>query len=294
VSDQHPNIAELITAFVDGELSESEAEGFERHMAGDAGTARLVAAERSAKQAVATKITRAVLPPGFRQRIGARVFADEPGARAPAPFWRLLTGSPAFATTAGAVVLVAVLAIVAVVFRGERVLPYVHDVHAHHTQVDRFPVTIVGDYEEVAREATALLGFEVSVPRLGEQYVLRGARKCTLCDQVIAFLKYHGGDEGLISLFIIPNGKPAIWRLEKHSQDEMDFYTAHHRGVHMAFWRDAGVTYCIAAQIPEERLLALARTASQQVHRPNTLLTVPADDRTKPGERLLAAVSHRE
>jgi hypothetical protein len=50
-------------------------------------------------------------------------------------------------------------------------------------------------------------------------------------------------------------------------QDAMTFYTADHQGVCMAFWRDASVTYCIAADatLSEDRVLALASTACRQV-----------------------------
>ena len=269
MSDSDQDIFELLTPFVDGELAEETARDVERRINDDPGHQRLLAAERATKRTVATRTTRHAAPAELKQRIRAILFEGaDPGKartrRAKPLLWRLLTESPAMATAVGAVALVAVLTFVVALFSVHRVTPFVRDVHAHHTDVDHYPVQIKGDYQSVASEASNAVEFPVTVPRLDENLALLGARECRLCGHRMAFIKYEGS-EGLVSFFVIPRTHPPIWRLEKRAQDEMTFYTADHEGVRMAFWSEKTTTYCLAGSVSEDRLISLACTACREV-----------------------------
>ncbi len=259
---------ELVTAYIDGELSEPEARAVAERIEADPAVQLFVAAQRATKRLVATRTARHTAPAALRQSIRAMIFGERraqearPAAKRPSLWW-LLTRSPAGASVAGAGLLVAVLVVVLVLFSGERITPYIDDVYAHHTQVDRFPVRIEGSYEAVAAETSEAAGFTVPVPRLGDEFALRGARRCTLCGHVMAFVKYQG-DEGLVSFFVIPGVRPAIWRLKKQSRDAMTFYTADREDLQMAFWRRGGTTYCLAANLSEDDVVGLACTACEQ------------------------------
>jgi anti-sigma factor RsiW len=262
-------MSELVTAFVDGELSEPEVGMLTQRIGTDPIVRRLVAIERATKHLVATRMTRHGAPAALRQRILIAIFGKAGTQKARGtmkqPYlWWLLTNSPATASLIGGGVLVALLVAVLMLFSGERITPYIDDVYAHHTQVERFPVGIEGSYEAVAAETAEAVGFPVPVPHLGDQFALRGARRCTLCGHLMAYVKYRG-DEALVSFFIIPGVRPAIWRLEKHTSDAMSFYTAHHDTLQMAFWRQEGTMYCLAAVLSEEDVVGLAATAREQV-----------------------------
>jgi anti-sigma factor RsiW len=269
VSSTENDMPELVTAYIDGELSEPEAKAVAERIEADPAVKRFAAAQRATKRLVATRTPRHTAPTALRQNIRAAVFG-EPRARQARPagerpsLWWLLTHSPTAASVAGAGLLVAVLAVVLVLSRSEPITPYIDDVYAHHTQVDRFPVRIEGSYEVVAAETSEALGFRVPVPRLGDEFSLRGARKCSLCGHVMAYVKYQG-DQGLVSFFVIA--------LEKHTRDGMIFYTASHKGLQMAFWRRGGMTYCVAAPLPEDDVVALACTACEQAATVRTAIT---------------------
>jgi hypothetical protein len=179
-------------------------------------------------------------------------------------FWQLFAWSPTTASALGGVVLVVVLSAVIMTFNGNRIFPYIKDVHAHHMNAGLFPLQFTGDHEKVASDTSDAVGFAVVVPHLGQGVELEGSRKCTLCGRKIAFIKYNGA-EGRVSFFIIPGKHLAIWRLDPQTHDEMVFYTTKHQGVCMAFWHDDDATYCLAAAMPENRLIDLACTACREV-----------------------------
>jgi len=257
---------ELVTAYIDGELSKPEAQAVAQRIEADPAIQRFVAAQRATKRLVATRTARHTAPAALRQNIRAMIFGKpraqeaRPTTKHPSVWW-LLTRSPASASVAGAGLLVAALVVVLVLFSGERITPYIDDVYAHHTQVDRFPVRIEGNYEAVAVETSEAAGFRVPVPRLGDEFTLRGARRCTLCGHLMAFVKYQG-NKGSVSFFVIPGVQPSIWRLKKQSRDAMTFYTADREGLQMAFWRRGGTTYCLAAALSEQDVVGLACTAT--------------------------------
>ncbi len=259
---------ELVTAYIDGELSKPEAQAVAQRIEADPAIQRFVAAQRATKRLVATRTARHTAPAALRQNIRAMIFGKpraqeaRPTTKHPSVWW-LLTRSPASASVAGAGLLVAALVVVLVLFSGERITPYIDDVYAHHTQVDRFPVRIEGNYEAVAVETSEAAGFRVPVPRLGDEFTLRGARRCTLCGHLMAFVKYQG-NKGSVSFFVIPGVQPSIWRLKKQSRDAMTFYTADREGLQMAFWRRGGTTYCLAAALSEQDVVGLACTACEQ------------------------------
>jgi anti-sigma factor RsiW len=259
-------LLEHITPFVDGELPASVAAELKRKIQDSPMHQRLVAAERATKHILKARTTRYSAPPQFAARVRAVLFetpADPKPGRV--SLWRLLTQSPAVATALGTVVLGIALAVVLALFGAGRITPYIEDVYAHHVGQDRFPIQFEGDYQTVADQTTKAVGFHVPVPRLGEDLSLLGARKCQLCGHLMAFIKYSG-QEGLISFFVLPKAHPAIARLDKRTQEGMTFYTASHEAVQMAFWREHGVTYCLAGSIGKDRVLALACKACRQTH----------------------------
>ena len=268
-TSEHDN-PDLLTAFVDGELPEADARRVAKRIEGDPNVRRRVAAQRAIKRAVRMHMSRRAAPAQLEQRVRATLFEGtasrdaEPKSARISVRW-LLTRSPAFASAVGAVALGIALTVVLTLYSGHRVTPFIRDVYAHHTDVDRFPVRIEGDYKSVANEIANAVGFPVPVPRFDDTFALLGARKCRLCGHLMVFIKYRG-DEGLISFFIIPKTRPAIWRLDKHARDEMAFYAADYEGLRMAFWRENDVTYCLAASVGEDRLIDLACEACRQVH----------------------------
>ena len=267
--NQDDDTLELLTAFVDGELSPAEAQKVKRHMQADPQYEYVVNAERAMKGLLRTRLARSEAPRGLKQRVRAAVFgneADVPTRTLPErrTFWQLLTWSPTTASVLGAVVLAALFGIVTTTFGGNRIFPYVKDVHAHHMNVAGFPIQFTGDHETVAGDTSKAAGFTVVVPHLGEGIKLEGSRQCALCRHPIVFIKYNG-PEGRLSFFIIPGRHPAIWRLDQHKHDELLFYVTSHEGVLMAFWHDAEATYCLAAALPKDRLIDLACTACRQI-----------------------------
>jgi anti-sigma factor RsiW len=269
VSASNQDILELLTPFVDGELANETARDVERRINDNPAYRRLLAAERATKRAVATRTTRYAAPAELGRRIRAMLFegADPRTARTRRTrpvFWRLLTGSPAVATAVGAVALAIVLTLVIALFSIHRVTPFIRDVYAHHADPDRFPIQFEGDHQSVAAAASDAVKFPVIVPRLDEELALLGARECRLCGHLIAFIKYESS-EGPVSFFVIPRMHPPVWRLAKRAEDEMIFYMAHHQGVHMAFWCEKTTTYCLAAALPEERVVELACAACREL-----------------------------
>jgi anti-sigma factor RsiW len=267
------NIFDLVTPFVDGELPESVAREVAREIEANPMYQRLVAAERATKHAIRTLTARHAAPAQFQARVRTAIFgtADSPAADprpARVPLWRLLTRSPAYASAVGALALGVALVVVITLFSGHRITPFVEDVYAHHVEEQRFPVQIEGNYESVAEQTGKEVGFRVPVPRLGDQLALQGARKCYLCGHLMAFIKYTG-QEGLISLFVIPKTRLAMWRLEKRTHDGMVFYAVRHKDLEIVFWRKGGVCYAMAGTVGKDRLVDLACKACCQVREAN-------------------------
>jgi anti-sigma factor RsiW len=257
---------DLITPFVDGELSAADAKKVEQHMQSDDGYQFLVNLQRATKHALGARLTRVTAPAALEQRIRHAVFGSASPVRERRGLGRILTWNPALASAVGAVVLIAALTIVILTFNGNRIIPYVEDVYAHHMDPAYFPIMFEfnGDYGEVAKATSQAVGFDIIVPRLGVGIEPEGARKCTLCDHLMAFIKYRGED-ARVSFFILPKARPAIWRLERRDHPEGTFYWAEYQGLRMVFWEDRGTTYCVAADMPEDDVIALARSAYIQV-----------------------------
>lgn len=282
-ANSEDSMLDLVTPYVDGELPKAVADRMARHIKGDPELQRLVAVERATKHAVSTLTSRHAAPAQFEARVRTAIFrtagspaADSPAADAlaadPKParpsLWRLLGRSPAYASAVGALALGVVLVVAITLFSGHRITPFVEDVYAHHVDEQRFPVQIKGNYESVAKQAGKEVGFRVPVPRLGDQLALQGARKCYLCGHLMAFIKYTG-QEGVISLFIIPKARLAMWRLEKRTKDGMAFYAVRHKDLEIVFWREGGVCYAMAGTVGEDRLIDLACEACCQVREAN-------------------------
>jgi anti-sigma factor RsiW len=284
------DLLEQMTSFVDGELPESVAADLERRIRENPEYQRLVAAERATKRVIRDRTTRYTAPAQFASRVRTALF-DAPDAAKPqrARVWRLLTQSPAFATALGTVVLGIVMAVVLGLFGAGRITPYIEDVYAHHVKPDQFPIEFQGDYQTVAVQMAGAVGFKVPVPRLGDDFALLGARKCLLCGHRMAFVKYSG-QEGSLSFFVLPKVRPAIARLEKRTREGTAFYTASHKAVQMAFWRDQGTTYCLAGSVGEDRLLALACEACCQAR--DEPVSAVARISTGLSDWLVAAIAH--
>ena len=254
------NIFDLVTPFVDDELSEELAVKMAQQIKTDPKHRRLVAAERALKNVLATRVVRRTAPAALKQRIQA---ALQRPAR-PSLRW-FVAGNPTFATAVGALAVAIALTIVVLLFNAHRITPFVEDVYAHHIKAGSQPVHIKGDYETVAAKTTEMVGFPVPVPRLNDGCTLEGACKCCLCGRDIAFIRYVGA-EGLITLFIIPKAHPALQRLKTCTRNGMIFYVAQHNEIRMAFWREEDTTYCLACSASEDCLINLACQACRQIH----------------------------
>jgi len=269
VNDSNKTILGFVTPFVDGELSEQAASEFEKRLADEPRYQRLVAAEFAVKNVVAARAPRYAAPLELKSRIRATLFGDPDAEQTSVnvrsrTFWSLLGRSPALATALGTLAFAITLTVVLSALAGHRVAPFIADAYVHHTAVERFPVTFRGDYESVADQTAQAVGFQVIVPQLGENVSLLGARKCRLCDHLMAFIKYTD-DQRPLSLFVVPNVRLALRHLKRQTHDAMVFHTASYEGMRVAFWRDGDFTYCLAGSVEEDRLLDLACKACRQV-----------------------------
>jgi len=283
-ANSEDSMLDLVTPYVDGELPKAVADRVARHIKGDPELRRLVAVERATKRAVSTLTSRHSAPVHLEARVRAAVFgtagsgvgdapaADAPAADAPAAdpkparpsLWRLLSRSPAYASAAAALALGVALAVAITLFSGRRITPFVADVYAHHTDLERFPVRFEGDRAAVGDQVSKAVGFHVPVPELGDELALAGARKCRLCGHLMALIRYTG-DEGPISFFVVPKTRLPVRRLEKHRLGDTAFYAVKHKELEIVFWQEGDVSYAMAGSVGEDRLLDLACQACGQV-----------------------------
>jgi len=260
VNHSGENIFDLVTPFVDGELSETLASKVARQIEANQKYLWLVAAERAVKRALATRMSRHTAPAVLKQRIQATL---QRPARSSLR-WSL-GRNPALATAAAALAFGIALTFALVLFNGRRITPFVEDVYAHHMMASDQPVEIEGDFDSVEHKATETVGFPVPVPRLNNGCVLVGACKCCLCGHDIALVEYKGA-EGLITFYVIPKTHLGVQRLKRCASSDMTFYVAQHKELRMAFWREEDTTYCLACSASEDRLMNLACQARRQIH----------------------------
>jgi anti-sigma factor RsiW len=185
---------------------------------------------------------------------------------------RARTGSPALGRRrmAGWVGLAAMLAVFAGIAlewgrRGAAPSDPLTGLAEDHMRATRGDGLVSGDSASVSRWLAARLPFAMDVPDLPGLRI-RGARLCIMDGQRGGVVEYV--DQGhSISYFVVPE-----WQSVEGPAPTSDLQSAVRAGYRLVAWREPGLVHALVGNLPEAKLVALARLCIQKAM---ALLTLP-------------------
>ncbi len=256
-----------LASYVDRELSDKLMAEVEKHLEKCPNCKKLFLLEKSIKGILSRKIVSQKSPPYLKEKILKSISSEavEDAEKRPLGLFAKFRSSPMVASAVGVAIFAAILIVVVLLFMGNKMLPFISDVYAHHIDDKKYPCEIKEtDCKRISALLTDRVQFKVVVPDLkGQKYKLLGGRKCRLCGKLMAFVRYKKMETAL-SLCIIKCKRIPISKLEKTSKAGKDYYYCTKDNCTIIFWRDDDITYCIAAELPSEELLELAVAARSQ------------------------------
>jgi anti-sigma factor RsiW len=278
---------EKISAYVDSELSSSEAAVLEAHMAACALCSEVLRATREEKRLLAGTFSSMRAPATLAGRIHA-VIGEEvrregilreqtPGEspRGRVPFFRrFFSPGPAWA----AVSLVFVLIAGTIYLRTEGIiLPagekattaglYVKDIAHDAYLIQTLPERPYDLQSRSPVETEAFLsehvGFDVHVPDLAAAgYRLRGGRIWHTIARISALIVFEDSSGNTVSLFEVKREHIGMHGAKRIVADGREFYMGDAYGFSGVVWMQENVAFGLAGDLPNEKLIEIARAAA--------------------------------
>lgn len=268
---------EKISAYVDNELSSSEAAAVEAHIAACELCREVLRATRTEKQLLKSTFSAMKAPAPLVRRIRTAVKeeARAESARSQVPFFkRLLSPSPAWA----AVSLIFVLVAGTIYLRTEGIISpagekattmglYVYDITHDAYLVDSLPERPYDLQSASAAETGAYLskhvGFDVPVPNLAAAgYAVRGGRIWHTVARISALIVYEDTSGNTVSLFEIKRENIGRGGAKEVAADGKTFYLGDAYGYNGVVWMQKNVALGLVGDLPHDRLLEIARAAA--------------------------------
>ncbi|MDQ3427107.1 MAG: hypothetical protein M3477_04685 [Gemmatimonadota bacterium] len=127
-----------------------------------------------------------------------------------------------------------------------------------HMRATRGDGVVSGDSVLVSRWLAARLPFAMDVPAL-PSLALRGARLCVMEGQRGGVVEYSA--EGrTVSYFVVPD-----WHPPAPPPVQGELHRAKREGYHIVSWREPGLVHALVGDLPEARLVELARLCMSKV-----------------------------
>lgn len=127
-----------------------------------------------------------------------------------------------------------------------------------HMRATRGDGVVSGDSVLVSRWLAARLPFAMDVPAL-PNLALRGARLCVMEGQRGGVVEYSA--EGrTVSYFVVPD-----WHPPASPPVQGELHRAKREGYHIVSWREPGLVHALVGDLPEARLVELARLCMSKV-----------------------------
>jgi anti-sigma factor RsiW len=261
---------ELITAWVDGELRDSERSSLETHLVECDGCRHSLEEERALKQTISSYRERIHAPAGLRRRIVSdrRIFPE----RKPSPRgWRDYVRTPPLPVSAAlAVVLLLAIALPTFVLLKSGSEPIA--VAALETY-DRFiegqlPVRRTDDANEIVEQLTHAVGghfhpMGYDLTAMGLRPVAGLVREIDGRKVLVAIYQGQGGTLFCYTFIGSEVDAPADAARFFDSQKKINFYAFSRGRVNAVFHREGEVICILASEMPMEKLLALAQSKAK-------------------------------